>query len=180
MGSNIALTLSDWATKLYNNFKFPGFSEMLWDNSTSRHTIKQNVSRFLQVPELIDAFWSSINSFPFFLLYESSFIHSIFSSACVADMVNISTIMTSAITGTRTFILFAGADVRETRNFGSSSVFSTVASFGFHCLFHRIIRSWKFWIKQMHVNTSVAYLKKNGFKGQLTLNLRKHWRVAEH
>ena len=56
MGSNIALTLSDWATKLYNNFKFPGFSEMLWDNSTSRHTIKQNVSRFLQVPELIDAF----------------------------------------------------------------------------------------------------------------------------
>ena len=69
MGSNIALTLSDWATKLYNNFKFPGFSEMLWDNSTSWHTIKQNVSRFLQVPELIDAFWSSINSFPFFLLY---------------------------------------------------------------------------------------------------------------
>ena len=68
MGSNIALTLSDWATKLYNNFKFPGFSEMLWDNSASQHTIKQNVSRFLQVPELIDAFWSSINSFPFFLL----------------------------------------------------------------------------------------------------------------
>ena len=58
--------------------------------------------------------------------------------------------------------------------------FSTVASFGFDCLFHRITRSWKFWRKQMHVNTSVAYLKKNGFKGQLTLNLRKHWRVAEH
>lgn len=65
----MALILFDWTTKSYKDFKLLASTGISWDNSTSQHTIKQYVSRFLQVPGLTVAFWPSINSFPPFRLY---------------------------------------------------------------------------------------------------------------